>query len=188
MSFGSRAVALCLPPMAPVHSFGPEELSKIQELLLSGYWAFECLTVRDYNDMICGICGVAPKLEVAQRYSSNVLELKNVEVGDQILFPLRLKTTMVPSGVGRRFCRALQFTWPEVSVPDEVLVDDFWLTMESEAIEQAAFPTDIPITRVDASIIAPFIPPLMRSATVINTEKDKVLSASSQPAGKPVRC
>lgn len=82
----------------------------------------------------------------------------------------------------------LQFTWPEVSVPDEVLVDDFWLTMESEAIEQAAFPSDIPITRVDASIIAPFIPPLMRSATVINTEKDKVLSPSSQPAGKPVHC
>uniref|UniRef100_A0A8C3G4U4 HMG-box containing 3 n=1 Tax=Cyclopterus lumpus TaxID=8103 RepID=A0A8C3G4U4_CYCLU len=122
----------------------PEEMSQIQELLLSGYWAFECLTVRDYNDMICGICGVAPKLEIAQRYTSNVLELKNVE-----------------------------FTWPEFSVSDEVHVDDFWLTMESEAIEQATFPTDIPITRVDASIIAPFIPPLMRSPTVINTEKDK---------------
>lgn len=60
----------------------PDELSKIRELLLSGYWAFECLTVRDYNDMICGICGVAPKLEMAQRYSDNVLELRNVEVGD----------------------------------------------------------------------------------------------------------
>lgn len=62
-------------------------------------------------------------------------------------------------------------------------MDDFWLTMESEAIEQAAFPTDIPITRVDASIIAPFIPPLMRSSTVINTEKDKVLSHTEQPSG-----
>lgn len=54
-------------------------------------------------------------------------------------------------------------------------MDDFWLTMESEAIEQAAFPCSVPITRVDASIIAPFIPPLMRSSTVINTEKDKAL-------------
>ncbi|KAG8004068.1 HMG domain-containing protein 3 [Nibea albiflora] len=131
-------------PNHPVHTLSPEELSQIWELLLSGYWAFECLTVRDYNDMICGICGVAPKLEIAQRYRNNVLELKNVE-----------------------------FTWPEFSVSDEVHVDDFWLTMESEAIEQATFPTDIPITRVDASIIAPFIPPLMRSPTVINTEKDK---------------
>ncbi|KAM9356826.1 HMG domain-containing protein 3 [Symphorus nematophorus] len=143
-------------PSHPVHTLSPEEFSQIQELLLSGYWAFECLTVRDYNDMICGICGVAPRLEIAQRYVNNVLELKNVE-----------------------------FTWPEFSVSDEVHVDDFWLTMESEAIEQATFPTDIPITRVDASIIAPFIPPLMRSSTVINTEKDKVLSHTTQPSGDP---
>ncbi|XP_039975525.1 HMG domain-containing protein 3 isoform X2 [Xiphias gladius] len=143
-------------PNHPVHALSPEELSQIQELLLSGYWAFECLTVRDYNDMICGICGVAPKMEIAQRYTNNVLELKNVE-----------------------------FTWPEFSVSDEVHVDDFWLTMESEAIEQAAFPADIPITRVDASIIAPFIPPLMRSPTVINTEKDKALSHKQQPSGDP---
>ncbi|XP_045885983.1 HMG domain-containing protein 3 [Micropterus dolomieu] len=143
-------------PNHPVHSLSAEELSQIHELLLSGYWAFECLTVRDYNDMICGICGIAPKLEIAERHTSNVLELKNVE-----------------------------FTWPEFSVSDEVHVDDFWLTMESEAIEQATFPTDIPITRVDASIIAPFIPPLMRSPTVINTEKDKVLSHTQQPSGDP---
>ncbi|XP_018554993.1 HMG domain-containing protein 3 [Lates calcarifer] len=143
-------------PNHPVHALSPEEFSQIQEHLLSGYWAFECLTVRDYNDMICGICGVAPKVEIAQRYTNNVLELKNVE-----------------------------FTWPEFSVSDEVHVDDFWLTMESEAIEQAAFPTDIPITRVDASIIAPFIPPLMRSPTVINTEKDKALSHTQQPSGDP---
>uniref|UniRef100_G3Q1Q1 HMG box domain containing 3 n=1 Tax=Gasterosteus aculeatus TaxID=69293 RepID=G3Q1Q1_GASAC len=143
-------------PNHPVHSLSPEETAQIQELLLSGYWAFECLTVRDYNDMICGVCGVAPKLEIAQRYTTNVLELKNVE-----------------------------FTWPEFSVSDEVLVDDFWLTMESEAIEQAAFPADIPVTRVDASIIAPFIPPLMRSPAVINTEKNKVVPHTGPVSGDP---
>ncbi|XP_041846686.1 HMG domain-containing protein 3 isoform X2 [Melanotaenia boesemani] len=143
-------------PSHPVQSLSSEESSQIQELLLSGYWAFECLTVRDYNDMICGICGIAPKIEIAQRCTNNVLELKNVE-----------------------------FTWPECSVSDEVHVDDFWLTMESEAVEQAAFPTDIPITRVDASIIAPFTPPLMRSPTVINTEKDKVLLRTQQLSGDP---
>ena len=52
----------------------------MQALLLSGYWAFESLTVRDYNDMICGVCGVAPKVEVAQRFPHNVLELHNVQV------------------------------------------------------------------------------------------------------------
>ena len=63
-------------------------------------------------------------------------------------------------------------------------MDDFWLTMESEAIEQAAFPSDIPVTQVDASIVAPFIPPLMRSPAVINTEKDKVPSDTAPPAGR----
>ncbi|XP_047209185.1 HMG domain-containing protein 3 isoform X2 [Girardinichthys multiradiatus] len=143
-------------PSHPVHSLTPEESSQVQELFLSGYWAFECLTVRDYNDMICGICGVAPKVEIAQRHRHDALELKNVE-----------------------------FTWPECSVSDEVHVDDFWLTMEGEAIEQAAFPADVPITRVDASIIAPFAPPLMRSPTVINTEKEKLMHQIQQPAGDP---
>ncbi|XP_034037144.1 HMG domain-containing protein 3 isoform X1 [Thalassophryne amazonica] len=154
----SQAVRTLLDyvPSHPVHELSPEESSQLQELLLSGYWAFECLTVRDYNDMICGICGVAPKLEIAQRDANNVLQLNNVE-----------------------------FTSPEFSVSDEVHVDDFWLTMESEALEQAAFPTDISITRVDASIIAPFIPPLMRSHVVINTEKDKVLLTTEQPSGDP---
>ncbi|XP_068182079.1 HMG domain-containing protein 3 isoform X2 [Antennarius striatus] len=154
-SLASRTI-LDHVPSHPVHALSPEEQSPIQELLLSGYWAFECLTMRDYNDMICGICGIAPKMEISQRFTNNVLELKNVE-----------------------------FTWPEVSVSDEVHVDDFWLTMESEAIEQATFPTDVPITRVDASIIAPFIPPLMRSATVINTEKNKVFSHIKEPSGDP---
>uniref|UniRef100_A0A3Q2CTF3 HMG box domain containing 3 n=1 Tax=Cyprinodon variegatus TaxID=28743 RepID=A0A3Q2CTF3_CYPVA len=135
-----------------VHSLSSEGSSQVQELFLCGYWAFECLTVRDYNDMICGICGIAPKVEIAQRDRKYALELKNVE-----------------------------FTWPEGSVSDEVLVDDFWLTMEGEAIEQAAFPADIPITQMDASIIAPFAPPLMRSPTVINTEKDKLMAQIQQP-------
>ncbi|KAG9346717.1 hypothetical protein JZ751_007031 [Albula glossodonta] len=128
----------------PVHALDSKELSHIQELLCSGYWAFECLTVRDYNDMICGVCGIAPKVEIAQRNSNNVLQLKNVE-----------------------------FTWPDFQAPDEVNTDDFWLTMEGEAIEQAAFPSSIPITKFDASIVAPFFPPLMRNSVAINTEKDK---------------
>ncbi|XP_072295607.1 HMG domain-containing protein 3 [Eucyclogobius newberryi] len=142
-------------PNHPIHTLTPEEMSHVQELLQSGYWAFECLTVRDYNDMICGICGMAPKIEIAQR-QDNLLALKNVE-----------------------------FIWPEGSDTDEVLVDDFWLTMESEALEQATFPSDAPIIRVDASIIAPFIPPLMRSSSVINTEKNKAHAATENTSGEP---
>ncbi|XP_041079344.1 HMG domain-containing protein 3 isoform X2 [Polyodon spathula] len=128
----------------PVNTLNPSELSQIQELLCNGYWAFECFTVRDYNDMICGVCGIAPKLEIAQRNTENVLHLKNV-----------------------------QFTWPDFLAPDEVNVDDFWSTMEGEAIEQAAFPSSMPVIKFDASIIAPFFPPLMRNSVVVNTEKDK---------------
>ncbi|XP_023371286.1 HMG domain-containing protein 3 isoform X2 [Otolemur garnettii] len=129
-----------------------EELNQLQELLCNGYWAFECLTVRDYNDMICGICGVAPKVEMAQRSEENVLALKSVE-----------------------------FTWPEFLGSSEVNVEDFWATMETEVIEQVAFPASIPITKFDASVIAPFFPPLMRGAVVVNTEKDKNLDAQPVP-------
>ncbi|XP_045140561.1 HMG domain-containing protein 3 isoform X2 [Echinops telfairi] len=129
-----------------------EELSQLQELLSNGYWAFECLTVRDYNDMICGICGVAPKVEMAQRSEENVLALKSVE-----------------------------FTWPEFLGSSEVNMEDFWATMETEVIEQVAFPASIPITKFDASVIAPFFPPLMRGAVVVNTEKDKNLDVRPAP-------
>lgn len=57
-----------------------EEVNQVEELLCNGYWAFECLTVRDYNDMICGVCGIAPKVEIAQRNAESVLSLKNIEV------------------------------------------------------------------------------------------------------------
>ncbi|MGH0117144.1 UNVERIFIED_CONTAM: hypothetical protein FKN15_029557 [Acipenser sinensis] len=128
----------------PVNTLNPSEISQIQELLYSGYWAFECFTIRDYNDIICGVCGIAPKVEIAQRNTENVLHLKNV-----------------------------QFTWPDFLARDEVNVDDFWSTMEGEAIEQAAFPSSMPVIKFDASIIAPFFPPLMRNSVVVNTEKDK---------------
>ncbi|XP_060096304.1 HMG domain-containing protein 3 [Heteronotia binoei] len=125
-----------------------EELSQLEELLCNGYWAFECLTVRDYNDMICGICGIAPKVDIAQRNVENVLSLKNIE-----------------------------FTWPEFLASSEVNVEDFWSTMETEVIEQVAFPSSIPITKFDASIIAPFFPPLMRGSVVVNTEREKNFDA-----------
>ncbi|KAL2088690.1 hypothetical protein ACEWY4_015589 [Coilia grayii] len=139
----------------PVSILSGEEVGELLALLLAGYWAFESLTLRDYNDMICGVCGIAPRVEIAQRNSSNTLLLRNVE-----------------------------FTWPEYAVSDEVQVDDFWLTMENEALEQAAFPSSPPITRFDASIIAPFVPPLMRAAAVINTEKDKT-HTHTPPPGDP---
>ncbi|XP_060621411.2 HMG domain-containing protein 3 [Anolis sagrei] len=134
-----------------------EEFSQLAELLCNGYWAFECLTVRDYNDMICGICGIAPKVEIAQRNVENVLSLKNIE-----------------------------FTWPEFLASNEVNVEDFWSIMETEVIEQVAFPSSIPITKFDASIIAPFFPPLMRGTVVVNTEREKTFEAQALPGNASV--
>ncbi|KAM8971893.1 HMG domain-containing protein 3 [Pelodytes ibericus] len=130
----------------------PEELSSVHELLNCGYWAFECLTVRDYNDMICGVCGVAPKVEIAQRNSENTLTLTNVE-----------------------------FAWPEFLTSNEVSVEDFWTTLESEVLEQAAFPSSIPIIKFDASILSPFFPPLMRAPIVVNSESYKNLEVQKVP-------
>ncbi|XP_068134528.1 HMG domain-containing protein 3 isoform X2 [Hyperolius riggenbachi] len=124
----------------------PEELPAVQDLLSCGYWAFECLTIRDYNDMICGVCGVAPKVEIAQRNAENTLTLTSIE-----------------------------FTWPELLTTNEVSVEDFWSTLETEVLEQAAFPSSIPIAKLDASIISPFFPPLMRGSVVVNSESYKNL-------------
>ncbi|KAJ1128313.1 hypothetical protein NDU88_006692 [Pleurodeles waltl] len=133
-------------------NLSPEEELTLHELLSNSYWAFECLTIRDYNDMICGVCGIAPKVEIAQRNMENTLSLKNIE-----------------------------FTWPEFPVSGEVNVEDFWLTMEMEVIEQAAFPSGIPITKFDGAIIAPFFAPLLRGSMVVNTEKDKNPEQQSVP-------
>ncbi|XP_044137057.1 HMG domain-containing protein 3 isoform X1 [Bufo gargarizans] len=123
-----------------------EELLTVQELVAYAYWAFECLTIRDYNDMICGVCGVAPKVEIAQRNVKNTLTLNNIE-----------------------------FTWPEVLTYNEVNMEDFWSTLENEVLEQAVFPTSVSVTKFDASIISPFFPPLMRGAEVVNSESYKNL-------------
>ncbi|XP_018106703.1 HMG-box containing 3 L homeolog isoform X3 [Xenopus laevis] len=128
----------------PEKMLTPEVLSSVHDLLSCGYWAFECLTVRDFNDMICGICGVAPKVELAQRNAGNTLTLSNIEL-----------------------------TWPEFMTSNKVNMDDFWSSLENEVLEQAAFPSSIPISKFDASIVAPFFPPLMRGPVVFNSESYK---------------
>ncbi|XP_053574625.1 HMG domain-containing protein 3 [Bombina bombina] len=129
-----------------------EELAAVQELLSCGYWAFECLTIRDYNDMICGVCGVAPKVEIAQRNKESTLTLNNIE-----------------------------FTWPEFLSSNDVSMEDFWSTLETEVLEQAAFPSSIPITKFDASILSPFFPPLMHGPVVVNSESFKNLEVQKVP-------
>nr|XP_032832842.1 LOW QUALITY PROTEIN: HMG domain-containing protein 3 [Petromyzon marinus] len=122
----------------------------LSELLAAGYWAFESLTARDYNDMICGVCGVAPRLELAQRGAHGLLDLDDLE----LVWPGEEGEANEVGG-------------------EEVSADDFWSLMETEALEAAAFP-GAAAPRLEAAAVAPFIPPLMRGALTINTERDKV--------------
>uniref|UniRef100_A0A8C4R411 HMG-box containing 3 n=1 Tax=Eptatretus burgeri TaxID=7764 RepID=A0A8C4R411_EPTBU len=137
----------------------------LAETLTNGYWAFECLTVRDYNDMVCGVCGIAPKVEIGKRNPSCCLSLQSVE-----------------------------FTWPDNNSSiefssSEVNPEDFWHTMESVAIEQAFFPTSIAVTHFDAPIVAPFLPPLARAPMSIRAERDnEKLGIHSSPGGDEGDC
>lgn len=94
-------------------------LGQLQELLCNGYWAFECLTVRDYNDMICGICGVAPTVEMAQRSEETVLALKSMEVSagqpphcGRLTCSLLLVATFLPAVPRGSLAKARQVACP----------------------------------------------------------------------------
>lgn len=89
----TEIILICsfLPPSSE-RNLSTEEVNQLEELLCNGYWAFECLTVRDYNDMICGVCGIAPKVEIAQRNVESVLSLKNIEVDQECII---LKAALV---------------------------------------------------------------------------------------------
>ena len=41
---------------------GSEEIRYLEQKLYDGYYAFEAMTERDWNETICGTCGVAPVL------------------------------------------------------------------------------------------------------------------------------
>uniref|UniRef100_A0ACB8EIG2 HMG domain-containing protein 3 n=1 Tax=Sphaerodactylus townsendi TaxID=933632 RepID=A0ACB8EIG2_9SAUR len=110
--------------------------------------------------MICGnLWALQPKVEIAPEecVENALLSLENIE-----------------------------FTWPEFLASSEVNVEDFWSTMETEVIEQVAFPSSIPITKFDASIIAPFFPPLMRGSVVVNTEREKNFEAHMMPGNASI--
>lgn len=96
--------------------------------------------------MICGICGVVFKVELVQRSEENVLVLKSVE-----------------------------FIWFEFLGFNEVNVEDFWVMMEIEVIEQVVFFVSIFIIKFDVFVIVFFFLLFMRGVVVVNIEKDKNL-------------
>lgn len=57
-----------------------EELRYLEQKLYDGYYAFEAMTERDWNETICGICGVAPVFESGDGNCKNCTPLKKSQV------------------------------------------------------------------------------------------------------------
>ena len=57
-----------------------EERWYIERKLYDGYYAFEALTDRDWNQGICGICGIAPLFESGDGNAKNCTPLKKGQV------------------------------------------------------------------------------------------------------------
>ena len=57
-------------------NLGGEELRYLEQKLYDGYYAFEAMTERDWNETICGICGVAPVFESGDGNCKNCTPLK----------------------------------------------------------------------------------------------------------------
>ena len=66
---GAVVNSLLQMPSAP--TLTPEQLKYVVQKLYAGYYAFECLTDRDWNEAICGICGICPVFESADGNCKN---------------------------------------------------------------------------------------------------------------------
>lgn len=79
---GNTASAVILAqldlPSAP--KMTPGETRYLVEKLYDGYFAFEVLTLRDWNAAICGICGVAPLFESGDGNAKNCTPLSSTTV------------------------------------------------------------------------------------------------------------
>lgn len=57
-----------------------EELRYLEQKLYDGYFAFEAMTARDWNEAICGVCGVAPVFESGDGNCKNCTPIKKGQV------------------------------------------------------------------------------------------------------------
>lgn len=57
-----------------------EDLRYLEQKLYNGYFAFKAMTGRDWNETICGICGVAPVFESGDGNCKNCTPIKKSQV------------------------------------------------------------------------------------------------------------
>ncbi len=61
-------------------SLSEQEQWYLERKLYDGYYAFKALTERDWNDGICGICGVAPIFESGDGNAKNCTSVNKGQV------------------------------------------------------------------------------------------------------------
>ena len=135
----------CLSGCKP--QLGSEEIRYLEQKLYDGYYAFEAMTERDWNETICGICGVAPVFESGDGNCKNCTPLKKGQVNymHQVSFNF-----MYINANAIHACTQfkLQCVWPESSpahFAGAVDVDGWWKTIEEKIIEAAVYYTAPPI-------------------------------------------
>lgn len=55
------------------------ETEYLESLLYNGFYAFEAITVRDRDDVICGICGLCPEVLLGDGNEKNCCRNGQVE-------------------------------------------------------------------------------------------------------------
>ena len=67
----AEAVVKSLLALPDAPKLKSDEARYIVQKLYDGYYAFECITERNWNDAICGICGNCPVFESADGNCKN---------------------------------------------------------------------------------------------------------------------
>ena len=92
-----------------------------------------------------------------------------IHIGKLILWKILVKLA-----ISALFIK-LQISWPaDVDcVGDEVDVDEWWESVDMRIVEQAAISRSVKAPVLKAEKIAPWIPPMCRNTTVVNSETQK---------------
>ena len=68
--------ALLFATSSALQALTDGEKTYLEQKLYDGYFSFEASTERDWNNSICGICGVAPVFESGDGNAKNCTSLK----------------------------------------------------------------------------------------------------------------
>ena len=146
----------------------------LERMLYDGYFAFEAMTARKWDD---GVCGTWYLWDCScfweRRWQCKELYPSKERAGIFLVYLFLFIFVSFFANYWHQFLNLyLQITYSE-PYSGEVDVDEFWKQVDLEMIQRSAFVTHGSVPPLDASKIAPWIPPVNRSASVLNTEMEK---------------